>query len=274
MVEIFDNIRQLYRFSAPCEELGSYIEFFSESSSDATRSYTGDNCFSVKMFASFTPTFWINLGSPYHLITENNKYVIPPAKDIMVVRNGIVERRNLPSDYIFTVKFFPGGLESILDISQSNMVNKVIDLHHIIPASLIAQVKKINRFENRMQLLQDFFLLSLKRKRKTDHYLQFVKDTIAWYEQGNMQFNVSELAARRFTTSKTINRYFNRVIGISPKEYFSIVRSRTSLTAWTANKKAFEPANFGYYDMSHFYKEAVKFTGTPISKLANVQIGK
>ena len=269
MVEIFDNIRQLYRFSAPCGELAAYIEFFSESSSDATRSYAGDNCFSVKMFASYTPTIWINLGSPYQLVTENNKYFIPSGKDILVVRNGIVERRNLPADYIFTVKFFPGGLETILDIGQSNMINKVIDLREIIPASLIAQVKKMNCFESRMQLLQDFFLLHLKRKKRTDHYTQFVKDTIACYEQGNMQFNMSEIAARRFTTSKTINRYFNRVIGISPKEYFSIVRSRTALTAWTANKKTFEPNNFGYYDMSHFYKEMVKFTGAAINKLSD-----
>ena len=37
-----------------------------------------------------------------------------------------------------------------------------------------------------------------------------------------MQLNTSAVAERLFITSKTINRYFNRVVGISPKSFLSI----------------------------------------------------
>jgi hypothetical protein len=37
MVEIFDNIRKIYTFSDACPELADHIEFFSESSSEATK---------------------------------------------------------------------------------------------------------------------------------------------------------------------------------------------------------------------------------------------
>jgi AraC-like DNA-binding protein len=261
MVEIFDNIRKIYRFSAPCEALADHIEFFSESCTAATREYIGNERFTVKMFASYTPTCWINLGAPYGLTIGNRQYRIAASNDILVVRDGLTERINLPADHIFTVKFFPGGLEAILGLDQSRMIDRVVPLQQVLPAALINQVKQLPGFEARMQLLQDFFLYQLHKHKTTDHYIQFVKDTIACYEAGNMQYNVNELSARAFTSSKTINRYFHRVVGVSPKNYFSIVRARTALTAWVSNKRTFVPGDFGYYDMSHFYREMARFTG-------------
>ena len=261
MVEIFDNIRKIYQFSPPCDEMAEFVEFFSESSSEATHHYFRNSPFTVKMFPSWTPTFWINLGSAYRLAMGNNQHLIHPGQDILIVRDSTVERYNSPADYIFTVKFFPGGLEAIFQIDQSKLINQVVDLRKILPASLILAVRKTNRFEDRMKLLQNFFLCELKKKKDLDHYVRFVKETIACYEGGQMQYNVNELSARLFTTSKSINRYFDRVIGTTPKNYFSILRARTALTAYVSNKKTFTPSDFGYYDMSHFYKSVMTFTG-------------
>jgi AraC-like DNA-binding protein len=68
-----------------------------------------------------------------------------------------------------------------------------------------------------MQLLQHFFCNGVHKKKNSDHYIRFVQETIACYENGQLQFNINELSARLFTTSKTINRYFNQVIGTNPK---------------------------------------------------------
>jgi AraC-like DNA-binding protein len=265
MIEIFDNIRKIYQFHPPCEELATYIEFFSESSPDATGYYIGNNIFTVKMFPSWTPTFWFNLGSSYFLNTTQNSYSISPGKDVLLIRDCIVERYNLPTDHIFSIKFFPGGLEAIFGIDQSRMKNQVIDLRQILPAELIMRIKTYQRFEDRMHLLQDYFLSQLIKRKKRDHYLKFINDTITCYETAGMQYNVNELSARLFTTSKTINRYFNQVIGISPKNYFSILRARTALTAFVGDKKTFLPTDFGYYDMSHFHKEIFNFTGKKLT---------
>lgn len=260
MTEIFDDIRKIYEFRLPHNELSDYIEFFSESNMNATRHHIDDNPFTVKMFASFTPTIWINLGSPYHLTMGNKMYRIKTEEDILVTRDTIVERHNFPSDHIFTVKFFPGGLEAVFGMDQTKMLNKVVPLHSIIPPTLMMQVRATNNFEERKKLFEDFFLQRLKKVRMKDYYLRFVTDTIALYKKGNMQFNINEMAGRVFTTSKTINRYFNHVIGTSPKKYLSILRARVALTSFVNNKKTFDPADFGYYDMSHFYKEIVNFT--------------
>ncbi|KAA2243167.1 AraC family transcriptional regulator [Chitinophaga agrisoli] len=261
MIEIFDNIRKIYHFSPPCEELADYIEFFSESSTEATLAHIGRDHFTVKMFPSWTPTFWFNLGAPYHLTMGDQQYLIQPGEDVLIIRDSTVERFNQPADHIFSIKFFPGGLEAIFGIDQSKMKDQLIPLQQVLPVRLLQQLRQLHGFEDRMYHLQDYFLAQFHRKKQRDHYIRFVKDTMACYGAGGLQYNVNELSARLFTSSRTINRYFHQVVGIGPKHYFSIVRARTALTAYIAGRKTFSPTDFGYYDMSHFYKEMQQFTG-------------
>jgi len=259
MVEIFENIRKIYTFREPCAELADHVEFFSESSFEATKRHIAGESFSVKMFASWTPTFYINLGAPYEIVVGNKQYFINTDEDILILRNSIVERYNTPTDNIFTVKFFPGGLEAILDIKQHLLVDKVVNLNKILPPKLLQQIKLADSFDERIGLIQNFFSTTFHKKQ--DHYLKFVKDAVEIYSATGMQFNNSTLAEKMFTTSKTINRYFNQVIGISPKNYFSLMRTRSALTGYVNGKESFVPFDYGYYDMSHFYKDVVKFTG-------------
>ena len=83
-----------------------------------------------------------------------------------------------------------------------------------------------------------------------------------------MPLNTGEMAEKMFVSSKTINRYFNRVVGISPKSYFSVMRARMALTQYVNHKSNFTPYDFGYCDMSHFYKEVVRFTGKKLTEHA------
>ena len=219
------------------------------------------------MFASWTPTFYINLGSPYQIQVGNKHHFIKADEDILILRNSIVERYNTPTDNIFTVKFYPGSLEALLDIKQPLLADKVISLNELLPAKLLTQIKQPLTFNERVELMQDFFLASLRKPN--DHYLKFVRDAIDNFSETGLQASNSDLAERMFTTSKTINRYFNQVIGTSPKNYFSIMRARTALTRYVNNKPDFSPYNYGYYDMSHFYKDVVKFTGQRLAAYAN-----
>lgn len=264
MVEIFDNIRKIYTFSPPCEALRDYVEFFSESSAEATGLYFNNCGFNVKMFASYTPTFWINLGPAYHLNINGYLNTIPSGNDILVVRDGVTERINHPADHIFTVKFFPGGLEAVLGVSQAAMGGQAVLLSKVLPVPLLLQVKQAADFITRMHLLQQYFLQRLT-KIKACYYIGMVRDTIAVYRQGELQYNVSQLAARAFVTSKSINRYFSRVVGITPKQYLSVLRARTALSAFIQDSSSFTPEDFGYYDVSHFYRGITKFTGRKLT---------
>lgn len=261
MTEIFDNIRKLYQFTTPCTELAAYIEFFSESSAEETYQYAGDNRFTIKMFPSWTPTCYINLGQPYELSVGTTQYRIQQCTDVLILRNTIVERHNLPTDHIFTIKFFPGGLEAILGVNQAQFSDQVVHLESVLPAALIQRVKQLPDFNERVELLQNFFLSQYKKKKARTYYVHVVQKAIDIYSTDNLALTSSQLANELSTTNKTIYRYFTRVIGTTPKQYFSTVRARVALSAYVANKKLFSPYDYGYYDMSHFYKDVIRFTG-------------
>jgi AraC-like DNA-binding protein len=265
MTEIFDNIRGLYDFSTPCEPLRPFVEFFSESSPAKTARVTLGKPFQIEMFPSWTPTFWINLGMPYQLTIASNQYDIRSDHDILILRDTHTTRYNQPADRIFTVKFFPGGLESILGANQTKLPGRVVPLREILPAGLIHELKTAPTAKRRIALLENYFLSSLRLRRSQDHYSKLVRDSIAAYENTGMHPNTTELAERHFLHSKTINRYFHRVIGLPPKRYFSIVRARNALTSYLAGPNNFSPELFGYYDSSHFYKAVRQFTGRRLS---------
>lgn len=267
MTEIFDNIRGIYDFSPPCEELQPFIEFFSESSGERTALVASRKGFTIEMFPSWTPTFWINLGAPYTLTTGYGSYHIPANSDILVLRDSIMTRHNPPTDHLFSVKFFPGGLEAVLGISQTKFIGAIVRLNQVLPATLIAQIKSAETFQQRKTLLENFFLAGLSHGPGKDHYNKLVRDSVGFYETAGMQPNTTELAVRHFVHSRTINRYFHQVIGLSPKKYFSIIRARAALASFLADRKQFAPETFGYYDKSHFYKAAREFTGRRIGEI-------
>jgi AraC-like DNA-binding protein len=266
MTEIFENIRKLYRFYTPSNELAEFIEFFSESSAEATYRHVANNRFSIKMFPSWTPTCYINLGEPYHLDVGTNRYLIGKDTHVLILRNSVVERHNLPTDSILTIKFFPGGLEAVMGINQVPLVNQVVRLETFIPVSLIQRVKQSTDFEERVGWLEDFLLRQYRGQKKADHYRTFVADAIGTFQASGLVLGPGQLAERLFATSKTINRYFHRVIGTSPKQYLSLVRTRAALSDFVTKKALFSPYDYGYFDMSHFYKDVVKFTGQKLTE--------
>jgi AraC-like DNA-binding protein len=266
MVEIFDDIRKLYRFSAPCEELTNYIEFFSETSLEATNQFISTEKFTVKLFPSYTPTIWINLGSPYCLSNGSKQVCIGAHTDILLLRNNIVERTNLRTDNIFTVKFHPGGFEAVFGIEQTKIGSNIININTLLPSALLHQIKKQDCFEQRKILLQQYLLNLLNVKFADNYFYQKVLHAVDTFATSNMSCNNNKLASELAITDKTLYRYFKNIIGIAPKNYFSIVRARTALTAYVSDEALFSPYDYGYYDMSHFRKAIVQFTGQKLSE--------
>jgi len=261
MTEIFNDINKMYRFSRPTELLAPFIEFFSESCGAQTTSVFDGKPFSVKLFPSWTPTIWINLGKPYGLQMNGRTTLLQKDEDILILRDGTVTRQIHPADHIFTIKFFPGGLQAIMGIEQPVLRNKICSAAAFLPAKLIACIKNQYDFTDRKSLVETFFLQQLQQQPPRDHYTKLVRDSIGLYAEDNMHYNISQVAEKMFVTSKTINRYFHRVVGTAPKQYFALLKTRKALSFYAADKINFDPTRHGYYDHSHFYKAVQDFTG-------------
>lgn len=266
MVEIFQNIRKRYQFSIPCEELVNAVEFYSQSVLDCSTEHLTVDASSVKMFPSWTPTFYINLGTPYDIALKNSRYHVKADEDVLILRNADVTRHISPADKIFTVKFHPGGLEAVLGISQVPMIDQVLHLHRFLPLQLLQKIKQPISFEERVTMMESYLLATYVKRKYQAHYISVVNDCIGEYQAAGLRLGTSKVAETQFISSKTINRYFHRVIGTSPKNYLSILRGRIALTAFINDSRNFFPMDYGYYDLSHFHKDMVNFTGQRLTK--------
>lgn len=266
MTEIFENIKKLYKFEQPCEELLPYVEFFSETSLAATQSHVATEEFTVKLFPSYTPTIWINLGSPYLLKNGSDWKNVDQKTDVLVLRNEIIERRNLPTDNIFTIKFFPGAIEALFGASQARIGSKILQATELLPFSTLQKLKNLSHFKDRVQLLESFFLAKLHQKNKAGHYYTYVQKAIALFAASGLANKNKDLAQQLALTDKSLYRYFTQTIGTSPKTYMAMLRARTALTAYIADTENFNPYVYGYYDRSHFYKDVYNFTGQRLGK--------
>jgi AraC-like DNA-binding protein len=261
LTEIFDNIRKLYRFKDPCQLLAAHIEFYSETSLEATSRYIKAENFTVKLFPSYTPTIWINLGSPYFLKNGHHEQRINEATDVLLLRNEIIERNNRPTDNIFTIKFLPGAFESFFGFSQTLIGSEIINVNEILPESFMKRLKSAACFEDRIGMLENLFLEKMRMQSRDNYHFTRVKEVIESFCKTGMVSSNRELGGQLYISEKSLNRYFHQVIGTNPKNYLATVRVRTALTAYVRDTANYSPWNHGYCDMSHFYKAVVKFTG-------------
>jgi AraC-like DNA-binding protein len=186
---------------------------------------------------------------------------VQAGEDVLLLRNSTVVRHKSAADCLFTLKFYPGGLEAVLGFSQVALVDRLVPLTSVLPAGLLAQLKQPMGFAERVDLLQQHLMRAYRGAPSPDHYVALVQDAIGEYQASGLLLNPSAVAERVFLTSKTINRYFHRVVGTSPSQYFSLLRTRAALTAFVAQPAAFAPSDYGYYDRSHFAKAVQRFTG-------------
>lgn len=269
MQEIFDPITSRYKFHTPCTALAPFIEYFWESTFDDHNNAIRADLFTIKLFPSFTPTFLINLGDSYRVVSGEHNYMPGPADDLLVCRNKIVEYRHTRDNKLFGVKFFAGALQSLLNTSLAGTIGKALSLDQLISSSVIKKIKKASCFEERVGIMQQYLLNRCTNAAGDDRQFMFVQKVISEYHSGDMELTNAEIAARLFTTPKTLCRTFTKLLGVPPKSYFFILRARKALTGYVNDTAGFSPLDYGYYDMSHFYKDVIKFTGKKLSSHRN-----
>lgn len=111
-----------------------------------------------------------------------------------------------------------------------------------------------------IQYLDHFFLKKLSKPGRT------VLPIIEGIREAKGLLTVKTLAEKHFTTTRQLERAFNRQLGISPKEFINLVRYQTTFQQIKNNstQKSLLQIAFecGYYDHSHLTNEMKRYTGT------------
>lgn len=158
--------------------------------------------------------------------------------------------------HLIGIRFKPAGFSAFYEHPNLyRLTDETVEFDRRIAPQLDTTMKHFTGY------LDHFFLKILSAPKRS------IAPLIADIQGSRGQISVNALADKYFTTVRQLQRHFNAHLGISPKEFISLVRYQSALEKIrnnTSNKSLAEIAfESGYYDHSHLTNEIKKYTGTP-----------
>jgi AraC-like DNA-binding protein len=137
--------------------------------------------------------------------------------------------------------------------------------------ALTATIRTTQDIEDVIHVVEQFFGGEFMTGSAENKWIQSVFNYIESLPEDKI--TVSKLAAATHVSVKTMERRFLQNVGISPKMFCKIIRFQNAVKEIqykhkdSKTKVSSVSLASGYYDQSHFVKEARHFTGLPPKKM-------
>lgn len=257
-VEFFDkeHFEDRYHRTQPPRALAHFIDFFWQTKFEDLWDQYPEG-FSDALFPNIGYTYLVNLGTPFIMQVGNDKYNI--RKDSFLPRYKSIECHHQPGNVIFGIKFriSPVIFEKKINFSE---YKSMTPLSYLIDKNIIDEIKKDIGFEQRVKILNDYFLSIVMKHEGTLKPITIVSEILDKCNINN-DFSVSivKLAADHHISTRTLQRYFETATSLSSKQTLQILRVRKAVAHLTSGTGDFDHRMYGYYDYSHFYKHLRQF---------------
>jgi AraC-like DNA-binding protein len=268
-IEFFhiDHFENNYHRVPPPAGLSHFIEFFWETRFEHLW-LQYPNGFSDAQFPNIGYTYIINLGTPFVMQVADKKF--PMKADGLLPRYNAIECFHQPGNHLFGIKFriSPVIFEKKVDFSEYK--GFIFPLSYLLDQVIIDKVKKSAGFEERIEVLSQYFMTLLSAYNGPMHPVNVVSEILEDCFQKN-QFTVSieTLASQYNISTRTLQRYFEMCTGIRSKQALQVMRIRKATAHLANSPHDFHYSLYQYYDHSHFYKHLKQFLQE--STLKNLQ---
>jgi AraC-like DNA-binding protein len=243
----------VYKKVNPSKELEPFIHFYWE--------LKGNECEKQweRVFPDGCAGIILNLGN--NCLTDNGGLSMEFRKTYVVGAMNSFKDSYIDNDtHLIGVCLKPATFANFYSYaSQNELTNSTVELEKSISFNFD------KAFENPFNYFDRFY--SERIKTKANRLESVINDI----HSANGIISIQELAKRNFTTLRQLERNFKKLIGLSPKEYSSIIRFQHALSLIKDAKQnrslldiAFE---CGYYDHSHLSLEIKRNTGLSPSSL-------
>jgi len=169
------------------------------------------------------------------------------------------------------VRFKPNGIYPLTRVPLKEVSDNHLSLVDLTNKSSIELYDRLGASSNHLEqikLLESWLLPYYQGAflhYRMDHGLGLI-------EQSNGLLTVKELSQQLNTNYKSLDRWFNKMVGVNPKTYIQMARFKNILTQLDQQKDPdwMQLVNdFGFHDQAHFIKTFKQFSGiTPSSYLS------
>jgi AraC-like DNA-binding protein len=158
------------------------------------------------------------------------------------------------------VRFVPGASIAFLDVHARHLSARVIPAFDLLPgaADLIERLRHAYPDERRAHL--EAFLLDRLRRRAP---LEPARVAMAAIERSAGALDVRTLTRSLGLTERTLQRSFDRAVGLSPKQAIRIARFRSVVGALESGKRSLSELAYdcGYADQAHLTRDFTALSG-------------
>jgi AraC-like DNA-binding protein len=260
------NVRMRRRWT-PCETLRPYVASF-ELRNDrlgTTRIYSPlparTDCF-----------LQFHLKQPYLVVTTSTGQVHRSPSRTLVGphtrrREDLIWTGELK---VFTIRFSPVGFRSIFGVPAEAIRNVATSSELVLGSAMLSLEALLSEAEDHRMpsIAEEFLLTHLAGQRFNTNSAVVLRMTAAGRRPGR-RVTLDEIASKHNLGLRQMERLFQEFVGVSPKVFERLQRSRQALTLQRAHPDwdwSTIAAAAGYYDQAHLIREFRSQNGsTPVS---------
>ncbi len=239
--------------------LAQFIEFFWETDFDPLYQAYPEG-FSDALFPNVGYTYLINLGTPFVMQLDEERFEMK--SDGFLPRHKHMICHHATGNRIFGIKFRVSPVIFQKKINFSEYREYIFPLAYLIDRDLVQQVKAAASFDQRVQILTDYYDTIVQKYSGSMKAVDVVTSILSRWSGGEFDTPVEALAAGHGLSSRTLQRYFESATSISTKQAYQILRIRKAIEALVGDPNTFDLRQFAYYDHSHFHKHLKAFLGS------------
>lgn len=206
------------------------------------------------------------LGDDIKRYTSEKDFILQPRAIVVgqITEPFVIQ----PTAYVhcFAVRFYPYGFSNFISTPLQELENREKHINQLfeneVAASLEKNIINAKTTEERIEIIEAFFLAKLNEKTTVDH---IVKNTIDTLFSAKGSTPIGKILQDDASKRRQLERKFYKQVGLSPKQMGKVIRLQTALNLLINEKPesltqiAYESE---YYDQAHFIKDFKEFTGT------------
>ena len=187
-----------------------------------------------------------------------------------VVVTGVVTKRFdvtiRDAGWVYAAKFRPGGLAALTGVHARTLRDATVPASEVLDAAITDALRELGPSASADEGKHHFnAVLSRLATTPTDDYLLLL-DVIAAMLDDRSLLKVAQVEEKCGVGTRTLQRLFERYVGVSPKWVLSRYRIHdvvTDLDAGYGGSLADLAAKYGWFDQAHFTREFTDLVGVP-----------
>jgi len=258
-VEFFhkDHFEFRYHRQKAKKSLSKFIDFFWETDFETLLKEYPEG-FSDALFPNIGYTYLINLGTPFVMQLEEEKFEMKG--DGFLPRHKNMICHHSTGNQLFGIKFKVSPVLFQKKVNFSEYREYIFPLAYLIDRAIIDKVKAAGSFAQRVHILTTHYEEIIQQYAGSTYPIDIVTHILQdCTEENNFTVSVEDLASRYRISTRTLQRYFEAATSISSKQALQILRIRKAVEKLVAAPQEFHFSQFGYYDYSHFHKHLKQF---------------